>query len=356
MTKAERAAAHVGLFVVFFALALVVSGILVEAVGGSATKVLDALIDGSVRSPGAWGRSLDESAPLALVALGVVIAFKSGLYNIGQEGQVAIGALAATLVILQTPGPGWLLIALGLLAAAAGGGLWAGLAAGAYYGRRVDVLITTLLLTFVAPNLILFLVSGSNSRRASQSEQLPADSRLPHIDVFGNTFHVGTIIALGVTIVVSYALVRTIWGLHVRTLGLNPRTAQRFGVNPARVGGSALVLSGALAGLAGGVFLVGSAFRLQDQISNDFGWEGLLVALVARLNAVAVLPVSFFFGMLRRGGSFLRATGVSATITGVIQSLFVVAALLPAAVMKVWDRRQERSAARAATEGANRDR
>ena len=349
--RSVRLAVQAAFFVLFLGLAAVISGVLVALVGGSPTAVLDALLDGSLRSPGAWGRSLIEMVPLALVGLGVVVTFRAGSYNIGQEGQVAMGALAAAVVSLLVPGPAGLIMALSLIAAAAAGGFWAGIAAVAQTRRKVDVLISTLLLTFVAPNVILFLVSRdyllldtteSNTRRASQSERIADEVRLPNVEIFGNKIHVGVLVAVVVTGLVTVLLARSVWGLRLRTLGLSSRTARRAGVRPGVVGGGALVFSGAAAGLAGGMFLNGAAFRLQDQISNDFGWHGLLVALVARLNAAAVLPVAFFFAMLRTGGGFLAATGVSRTVTDVVQALFVVAAMLPAAIMFIRDRRAAR--------------
>jgi simple sugar transport system permease protein len=348
--KLQRAGIQIGLFAAFFSVALAISAALVNAVGGSPTEVLNTLIDGSLLIDGAWGRTLIDTVPMLLVAVGVVVAFRCGLYNIGQEGQVAIGALFAVVVALEMPGPGPLVMTLALIASAVGGGLWAGVAAGAYFWRRVDVLIGTLLLTFIAPKIILYLtsnesllldVSGSNSRRASQSEQLSDSVRLTEFNLFGNTLNIAVIGAVLIALVTWYLLSRSVLGLHIRTLGFNERMAQRVGVRPGRVGGGALMFSGATAGLAGGVFLLGSAFRLQDRIANDFGWQGLLVALVARLNAFAVIPVAFFFGVTRRGGSSLRATGVSSTITEIIQALFVIAALLPAAIMIVRDRRRD---------------
>ncbi len=346
--RSVRLAVQAGFLALFLALATVISGALVASVGGSPTAVLNALLDGSLRSPGAWGRSLVEMVPLALVGLGVVVTFRAGFYNIGQEGQVAIGALGAAAVSLLVPGPAALVMALALISAAAAGGFWAGIAAVAEARRKVDVLISTLLLTFVAPNVILFMVSRdyllldtseSNSRRASQSQKIAEGLRLPHVEIFGNKVHVGVLVAIVITGLVTILLARSVWGLRLRTLGLSARAARRSGVRPGVVGGGALVFSGAAAGLAGGMFLNGAAFRLQDQIANNFGWHGLLVALVARLNATAVLPVAFFFAMLRTGGGFLTATGVSRTITDVVQALFVVAAMLPAAVMLIRDRR-----------------
>lgn len=349
--RSVRLTIQLAFFMLFLALAAVLSGVLVALVGGSPTAVLDALLDGSLRSPGAWGRSLIEMVPLALVGLGVVVAFKAGSYNIGQEGQLAMGALGATVVSLLVPGPAGLIMALSLIAAAAAGGVWAGIAAVAEARRKVDVLISTLLLTFVAPNLILFLVSRdyllldtteSNNRLASQSERVPEELRLIGVEIVGNEIHVGVLVTLVVTALVAVLLARSVWGLRLRMLGLSGRTARRAGVRPGIVGGGALVFSGAAAGLGGGMLLIGAAFRLRDQIANDFGWHGLLVALVARLNPVAVLPVAFFFAMVRTGGGFLTATGVSRTVTDAVQAIFVVAALLPAALMFVRDRRVAR--------------
>ena len=349
--RSVRLAVQIAFFVLFLALAAVISGVLVALVGGSPTAVLDALLDGSLRSPGAWGRSLIEMVPLALVGLGVVVAFKAGSYNIGQEGQVAMGALGAAVVSLLVPGPAGLVMALSLIAAAAAGGFWAGIAAVAEARRKVDVLISTLLLTFVAPNAILFLVSRdyllldtteSNNRLASQSERIPDALRLPGVEVFGNKIHVGVLVAIVVTGLVAVLLTRSVWGLRLRMLGFSARTARRAGVRPGIVGGGALVFSGAAAGLGGGMLLSGAAFRLRDQIANDFGWHGLLVALVARLNPAAILPVAFFFAIVRTGGGFLTATGVSRTVTDAVQAIFVVAALLPAALMFVRDRRVAR--------------
>ncbi len=349
--RSVRLSIQLAFFVFFLALAAVISGVLVALVGGSPTAVLDALLDGSLRSPGAWGRSLVEMVPLALVGIGVVVAFRAGSYNIGQEGQVAMGALGAAVVSLLVPGPAPLIIALSLIAAAAAGGFWAGIAAVAEARRKVDVLISTLLLTFVAPNAILFLVSRdyllldtteANNRLASQSERIPEQLRVPGFEIFGNKIHAGVLVTLAVTGLVALLLARSVWGLRLRTLGHSARTARRAGVRPGIVGGGALVFSGAAAGLGGGMLLGGAAFRLRDQIANDFGWHGLLVALVARLNPAAILPVAFFFAIVRTGGGFLTATGVSRTVTDAVQAIFVVAALLPAALMFVRDRRVAR--------------
>ena len=323
---------------------LFISGLLVAAVGGSPTKVLSSLIEGSFQTPGAFGRTLIEAVPLLLVSVGVIVSFKAGHYNIGTEGQVAIGALFATVVALQTPGPGWLVATLAVVAGFAGGAFWSGIAVAAYLWRRVDVMISTLLLTFIAPNVVLFAVSkdyllldttDSNTRLASQSERIPSEKRLMEFEVLGQEVHLGFIAALIISLLVTALLGKSVWGLRVRLLGSHFLTAKRYGVTQHREGATALLISGGFSGLAGGMIVMGSAFRLQNHIANDFGWDGLLSAIVARLSGYLALISSVFFAALRTGSSFLAATGVSRTITSVIQGLMVIAALMPAALLVV---------------------
>ena len=337
------------IFLVLFCLlgGLFFSGLLVAAVGGSPTKVLSSLIEGSFQTPGAFGRTLVEAIPLLLVSIGVIVSFRAGHYNIGTEGQVAIGALFAAVIALQIPGPEWFVIIFAILGSFLGGAFWSGIAVGAYLWRRVDVMISTLLLTFIAPNIVLFAVSRdyllldtteSNTRLASQSERVPEDKRLPEFEIFGQELHWGVIVAVILSILLTGLLGKSVWGLKVRLLGANFVTAKRFGVTQAKEGATALLLSGGFSGLAGGMIVMGSAFRLQSHIANDFGWDGLLSALVSRLNGYFAILSSIFFAALRTGSSFLAATGVSRTITSVIQGLMVIAALMPAALIVVISR------------------
>jgi len=337
------------IFLVLFCLlgGLFFSGLLVAAVGGSPTKVLSSLIEGSFQTPGAFGRTLVEAIPLLLVSIGVIVSFRAGHYNIGTEGQVAIGALFAAVIALQIPGPEWFVIIFAILGSFLGGAFWSGIAVGAYLWRRVDVMISTLLLTFIAPNIVLFAVSRdyllldtteSNTRLASQSERVPEEKRLPEFEIFGQELHWGVIVAVILSILLTGLLGKSVWGLKVRLLGANFVTAKRFGVTQAKEGATALLLSGGFSGLAGGMIVMGSAFRLQSHIANDFGWDGLLSALVSRLNGYFAILSSIFFAALRTGSSFLAATGVSRTITSVIQGLMVIAALMPAALIVVISR------------------
>ncbi len=343
--------------------ALAISAVLVEATGGGWRPVFDALLDGSVRKPGRWGETLGVAAPLLLVALGTGISAKAGLINIGQEGQLAIGAAFATYFGFLIGGPGPLNLLVLLMFGAIGGALWAGIAAGLRFWRKVPEVLTTLLLATVAGQAVAFglryqwllLADEANRGNRNQvSEQLAEGNRLPTATMFGNAFPVTVFLAIVLALGVAFVLARTVWGFRLRMLGQNFHVAQRAGVSQSRYGAMALMISGAFAGLAGAAMLAGGGFafgnyRLVPGFSANIGWTGLLVALVAREKALAAIPVAFVFAALRTGSSFVSSTGVESRITDVVQGLLVLALLVPPAVMFIRDRRRARAATTART-------
>ena len=333
----------------FVALALVIAALLVALTGGPWRQVTSALLDGSLRRPGRWGDTLTEAAPLLLVALGAIISTRAGLVNIGQEGQVLFGAACAAFVATRAHGP--LVVVAAVAIGVAGGALWAGLAALLRYWRSVPEVITTLLLVFIAAQItgyalnresLLLDPSKDRPNRNATSAQLTGSTRLPRVRLLGNEFPISVPIAVILAGVVAVALTRTIWGFRLRMVGENPRTAQRAGVGAVRAGSAALLLGGGLAGLAGALMLTGGAanYRYTPGFSNNVGWEGLLVALVARNRPIAAIPIAFVFAMLRTGSGFLAATGVEREIVDVVRGLLVLALLLPAAVSFVRTRRR----------------
>ncbi len=333
---------------------------LVAVTGSSPGAVFDAMIEGSVGSTPAIVSSLNHAGLILTVAIGACITFRAGLVNIGPEGQFTIGGLVGAAVGLSLPFEGIPAIIVILLAAAAGGALWALLPAFLKYGRGVSEVVTTLLLNFVAFQVVSFAVNksyllqedvpaGSPVAAQPQSNRLPESDRLPSIvDGIGYRLQVAVAIAVVLALVVAFLIARTKWGLRLRMFGFNPRIAPRVGARPARIGGTALLLGGAFAGLAGGFLLTGVVLRIQGgfssgvygSFSNNYGWEGLLVALVARYRPVYAIGVAFFFGALRAGGGFLAATGVSLAIVGVVQALVVLAVMMPAILMQAREQRR----------------
>ncbi len=344
----RRGAGLVGLYVLSIVVALVVSALLIKVTGGPWQKVLSALLDGSIRKAGRWGDTLSEAAPLLVVALGAIISTRAGLVNIGQEGQVAVGAALATWVATRNSGS--LALVAALVGGMVGGALWAALAALLKYWRKVPEVITTLLLVFIASQgtgylltrtFLLLDADPNKPNRVQTSAQLDAATRIGHIRIFGNEFPWSVPVAVLLAIAVGLLLHRSVWGFRLTVLGQNPRTAQRTGVPVIIAGASALALSGGMAGLAGAMMLAGgnANYRYTPGFANNVGWEGLLVALVARNRPAACVPVAFVFAALRTGSGFLAATGVERSIVDVVRSLLVLALLVPPAVKAIQRRR-----------------
>lgn len=343
--------------------AILISALLVTATGGDWQSVVGALFDGSVRNPGRWGATLGAAAPLLLVALGTVISSRAGLVNIGQEGQLAIGAAFATYFGFLIGGPGPVNIVVLLAFGAVGGALWAGVAALLRFWRGVPEVLSTLLLVAVAGQAVayglrwqglLLAPAADRGNRNQVSEQLGTDRRLPVQTIFGNSYPISVYLSVLAAVIVAFLLARSIWGFRLKMLGRNPRAAQHSGVSQNRYGSAALMLGGAFAGLAGAAMLAGGGFafgnfQLVPGFSANVGWTGLLVALVARERALICIPVALVFAALRTGSGFVSSTGVEGRITDVIQGLLVLALLVPPAVMFVRDRRRARAATTART-------
>jgi len=240
-----------------------------------------------------------------------------------------------------------------LLAAALGGAAWAALSALMQRFRGVNVAVSTLLMTFVAVQLVTFAVNtpwflqetaqGSSGIASTTSNPLPGDGQLSSFGQYpGLRLNAGLFLALVAAVVVAVVLTRSRWGFRLRMLGLNPLTAKHAGVRVAALSGLALALSGAFAGLAGGVLLASpvGTNRLQPGLSHNVGWDGLLVALVARNRPILAVPVALLFGVLRAGGDFLAATGVPYFLVDVVKALLVLAFVAPPVLVDTIRRRR----------------
>ncbi|WP_079077231.1 ABC transporter permease [Streptomyces sp. Root369] len=342
----------VGLTVVLVALAAGASALLLLLTGGSPSASASAIWTGSLADATGWTTTLLNAAPLLLVAVGACVCASAGTFNIGQEGQVLIGGLAGAWVGLRLALPGPMLVVVVMIAAAVGGGAWAALSALMLRYRGVNVPVSTLLMTFLAIQLVTFAVStpwlqesaqGTSGIADAASNPLPANARLGGFGQYPSVqLNSGLFIALVAAVGVALVLSRSRWGFRVRMLGLNPLTAKHTGVRVAALGGFTLALSGALAGLAGGLLLVSpiGTNQLQAGLSDNFGWDGLLVALVARNRPLVAVPVSLVFAVLRAGGDFLSATGVPYYLVDVVKALLVLAFVAPPVLVDLFRRRR----------------
>lgn len=346
----------VRLYALSFLTALAIAAVLVEATGGSTASVMRALFEGSLGSPEAIGLTINETIPVLIVALGVIVASRAGVVNIGPEGQLLIGGLFGAAVALRLAIPGPLMIPAVLLASAIGGGLWAGIAALLRHKRGVDVVISTLLLNLIALQVVSIAVNRryllqetpmNGGISSPTTDQIPGRARLPILQLTDRfTVSSGIVIAVAVLIAISLLVMRSRWGFKLRMLGLNPEAARRAGVREALIGGGALIVSGAMAGLAGGVVLSDRVFRVQGQFANNLGYNGLLVALIARRHPGAAVPAALLFGILRAGGGLVASAGVPRYVVDVMQALIVLAALFPPLLQAMRDRRAGAKVAR----------
>jgi ABC-type uncharacterized transport system permease subunit len=292
---------------------------------GNPKIVLLALANGAFGSTYAIADTLTKTTPLLLTGLGVAIAFRARLWNIGGEGQFLVGALAASAlgayVLDGLPAP--VLIPILMLAGAIAGALWAGLAGWMRVTRGVPEVISTIMLNFVAAQLLSYLVHGpmqEASHAQPASEALPPQATLPAL-WHGTTLHWGFPLALAMAMLVWVYLSRTGAGFALRVVGANPEAARVAGLNVDRTRVVTMLWSGALCGLAGAVELSGVVGSLYENYTPGYGFAAVAVALLGRLNPFGIIASALFFGALSAGsGSMERTAGVSANLSYVLQA------------------------------------
>ncbi len=315
--------------------ALALCAVLVVWAGADLLDAYAALFAGALGSRFAVLETFVKTAPLILTGLAVALAFRARFWNIGAEGQLYAGAVAATWLGLTLPdaAPGLLLPAL-LLASAVAGGLWA-VVPGLLKARfRVDDVVTTLLLNYVMLYLVSALVDGPWRDPVSQWPQSPDIAEAAQLPILleRSRFHLGIPVAFVCAALVWLLLSRTPLGYAIRAVGANPRAAEFGGIRTTRVVALAAFLSGGLAGLAGAGELAGIQFHLMEGLSPGYGFSGIVVAMLGGLHPVGVVLAAFFFGIVNNGAQTMsRATGVPTYLVEVLQGvtlLTMLAALL----------------------------
>jgi general nucleoside transport system permease protein len=327
-----------------FAAVLLGLGVLaggLEAAGYDAQAALTALWSGAF---GSWyaftSATLVRAVPLTLIGLGLALAFRAGAFNIGAEGQFYAGAIAATWAGLHVAGrPAGVAIAVLLLAAALAGAAWVALPVWLKLRFGVIEVISTLLLNFVAESLVSFMVLGplqERSRIYPQSDPIAEYARLPLLP--GTRLHAGFLLVVLLGLILWFLFSKTLWGFRLRAVGLGPRAAEISGsVDSQRMGAVALFLSGAMAGLAGGIEVSGVSYALFQNLSPGYGFTGIAVALLGGLHPVGVLIAGILFGALEAGaGAMQRDAGVPAVAVYVVEAVIIIVALLATAPRGGW--------------------
>ena len=316
------------------ALSLIACGLLVAISGHNPLSAFAAMLSGALGSAHQIGVSLNRATPYLLAGSGVALCFRAGVINIGAEGQIALGGVGAAEVALHWPPS---LSDFTVFAALAGGALmgalWAGLATAIHLGRRVHEVLTTLLLNFIALLLVQQMLAGPLGQSGAgflQSPPLPEAAWLWKAPEFGA--HAGILIALVAAAALSLVIWRTPFGFSVRVSGSSRRSAAYAGFSTRGVTWSVMLISGALAGLAGAVEVLGVQHRLIEGFSLGFGFKAVTVALLGALEPLAVAPAALFVGMLEAGAqSMQRQIGVPSALVVVVEGvtmLLVLAAMV----------------------------
>ncbi|MFN3346438.1 MAG: ABC transporter permease [Candidatus Bipolaricaulaceae bacterium] len=265
----------------------------------------------NLRSARGLGEVAVRMAPLLLTAVGVALPFRAGLINVGAEGQFMIGALVGTWAGLNLPGlPPSLHILLVILFGAVGGALWALVPALLRALGWVNETITTLLFNYVAPLVVGYFVFGPwrapELAIYPQTPELLPSARFPALP--GTRLHLGFFLGLLVVAVYGYVLAKSRWGLALRAVGGNPEAARRLGLPTSRTVFLALVLGGAVAGVAGIAEVAAIHTRLKLAISPGYGFMGFLVNWLAAANPVGIVVMAFVIALIASGGFTLQLT------------------------------------------------
>jgi simple sugar transport system permease protein len=285
--------------------------------------------------------TLIAATPLIMAGLGVALGFRAGLFNIGAEGQLYVGAICATFVGYSVTGlPAVIHIPLALAAGMLGGGLW-GLIPGWLKAKTGGhEVINTIMMNYVAFRLMDWLLRGPMGNPESTnpiSPPIASSAYLPQLFEAPIRFHLGFFLALIAAVVVWWFLFKTNWGFTFRTVGANPNAARYAGMNIVRTTVLAMTFSGALAGLAGTNEVMGLNHNLAPAFSSGYGFDAIAIALLGNNHPIVVVLSALLFGMLRTGATRMQVvTAIPVDIIGIVQAMVLAFIAAPAIVRTIY--------------------
>jgi ABC-type uncharacterized transport system permease subunit len=309
-------------------LAFAVGALLIALVGVNPLTAYETLLQASLGSVNGLSETAIRTVPLALCGMGIALAFRAGVFNVGAEGQLFIGGIAAAATGTALSGLPQLVVlpAMGIAAMLAGAG-WSAIAGWLKLKFRSDELITTIMLNYVAIFLVSYLLHGPLREAGSplaQTARLGSEARLPVI-LPASRLHAGIIVVILIAALAQVFLWRSVWGFRLRAVGHNARAAENAGIG---VGGVVLlgfVACGALSGLAGFMEVAGVQRRMIENLSPGFGYTAIIVALLGQTNPAGVLFAAGLFAALQIGSTTMEsAVGVPSALTTIIQALVVL--------------------------------
>jgi general nucleoside transport system permease protein len=322
-------------YVAICVVALAVFAAILLAVGKNPLKAYaDTFIYAFANSYG-FSELFVRMTPLLLAAVAVALPSRLGLINVGGEGQLYMGAWAASAGALMFPDlPGWILLPLVTLLGFLGGGVWGAIPGVLRAAKLVNETIATLLLNYIAPLIVSYFVFGpwrsSENSAFPQSSAFPEAARLPSL--FNTRIHAGFLLSLVALVAYWVIMEKTRWGIEMKAIGGNPEAAQRLGISVAAWVVIALAIGGGLAGLAGMGEVMGLHGRLRQGLSPGYGFTGFLISWLAGGKALGIFLMAFLFAILTSAGDTLQITqGLPYSVVNILLAaiLFIVLSSRP---------------------------
>lgn len=299
-------------------------------------ELMRTLFEGAIKG-NALELTIEQIAPLCLTALALFVPFAVGFFNIGGEGQLWVGGLAAVFVTLNYQGPPVLVIPLALLAAALAGAIAViiPLIIKLKIGTVLEV-TATIMTNFICINFVQAMFTGVMKDPGAfygTTYPVPQMFRLPVISLLGIDVHIGILFAIMIVIGIHLLIRHTVYGIQLRAIGFNPEFVHAAGTSINKVVISAVFGSAALAGLAGGLQVLGASFRVGDGWSLGWGWSGIAVAFLSSGNALAIIPIAFGYATLGTAALYMQALlGLPVALVYVLQNLPILVFLS----LKAW--------------------
>lgn len=317
---------------------------------GNPIEMVTALISGDgVAVRGAFNpflESLVQSTPYIFAGLACALGFRAGLFNIGVEGQLFMGAAAATYVGYSITGlPAYIHMPLAFLAGALGGALWGmipGLLKATTGGNEV---INCIMMNYIAYRVTTYLLTGPMTRPGTGgmpiSPLIQKSAEIPQLFKSPIRFHLGFFIALGFAVFVWYILFKTTWGLTLRTVGTNPRAAKYAGLNIVQVTIIGMTMSGALAGMAGANEILAVNRSMAIGLSSGYGFDSIALALLGNSHPLGVVLAALLFGVLKNGATkMMVVSGIPIDIVTILQAVILIFVAAPAIIRSIYRMRQ----------------
>lgn len=310
-------------------LAFVVGAIIILCLGENPIAAYAALFEGAFKGKLKLGTTLANFTPLLLTSTAFIVAAKAGAFNVGVEGEVLLGGIVAAYIgINWTFLPKPILLITCFLGAMLVAALWAWIPAALKVYYDVSEVCTTILMNSVALYITNYLVSGPMSAGVANAQSLPVTVTLPRI-MKPSSLNVGIFIAIAATLLIIFMLQKTSLGMKIRLVGTNPANAEFAGINPKHTFIKAMMISGAIGGLAGTIEVLGVHGYFLNNFASGLGNNGMLAALIAKSNIYTAPIISFFIAILRSGAMGMQqATSVPKSLVDTITAVFIIFACM----------------------------